>query len=86
LRQSGADDAVSPSAVRGGYGVQWQLVPRGTESPSATKDDVSGAVAVVVEEPLPEDDRDDEQPLAMQHSATRPASAHPSRRMPIAQF
>src|SRR6476659_931334 len=30
----------SPLAVRFGYGVQAQLVPRGTESPRATTDDV----------------------------------------------
>jgi hypothetical protein len=77
---------MSPFAVRGGYGVQWQLVSRGTESPSATRDGVSGAVAVVVDEPSPEADRDDEQPLAKQHSATRAASAHPSRRVPIERF
>ena len=37
--------AVRPVAVNGGYGVQLQLVPRGTESPSATIDHVRGALA-----------------------------------------
>jgi hypothetical protein len=39
---------VSPLAVSSGYGVQLQLVPRGTESPNATIDhDRDGAVDVV---------------------------------------
>jgi hypothetical protein len=60
---------VSPSAVSGGYGVQSQFVPRGTESPSATTDD----------------DAEDEvpQPVAAQPSATRAANAHTDRRAPI---
>src|SRR5690349_14177784 len=39
--------AVRSFAVSGGYGVQSQFVPRGTESPSATIDDIFGAADVV---------------------------------------
>jgi hypothetical protein len=42
--------AASPSALSGGYGLQSQLVPRGTESPNATIDHVRGAVDALVEE------------------------------------
>jgi hypothetical protein len=42
--------AMSPSALSGGYGVQWQCVPRGTESPSATMDHVFGAPDALVGE------------------------------------
>jgi len=42
--------AVSPSALSDGYALQSQLVPRGTESPSATIDHVRGALGVLVEE------------------------------------
>jgi hypothetical protein len=40
---------MSPSALSGGYGVQSQLVPRGTESPSATIDHVRAAEEALVE-------------------------------------
>jgi hypothetical protein len=40
---------MSPSALNGGYGVQSQFVPRGTESPSATTDHVRDAEAAPVE-------------------------------------
>jgi hypothetical protein len=77
----------SPLAVRGGYGVQSQLVPRGTESPSATIDHVRDApvvVVAVVEDAVVDEvvaaDSGDRLPhaVATQQSATRPAAAKPS--------
>ena len=41
--------AASPSALSGGYGLQSQFAPRGTESPRATIDHVRAAVLVVAE-------------------------------------
>jgi hypothetical protein len=81
----------SPLAVSGGYGVQLQLVPRGTESPSATIDQVRKAPVVVVEDGMVEEavvdedvaaDSRDRLPHAVvtQQSTTKPASAKPSLR------
>jgi len=42
--------AARSSAVSGGYGLQSQFVPRGTESPRATIDHVLGALDVVAAE------------------------------------
>src|SRR5262249_35081665 len=48
--------AASPSALSGGYGLQSQFAPRGTESPRATIDHFRVAVLVVAEEVVVEVD------------------------------
>jgi hypothetical protein len=63
--------------------MQSQLVPRGTESPSATIESICG-VSVVVAVTSDRDD-DVEQPAAAQPSAISPASAQHSRRDPMPQ-
>jgi len=67
---------MSPSALSGGYGVQSQFVPRGTESPSATTDHVRD---FVVEDEADSEDRP--QPAATAVSTTTPATARPRRRV-----
>jgi hypothetical protein len=69
---------MSPSALSGGYGVQSQFVPRGTESPSATTDHVRDALDVVVEDEADPEDRP--QPAVTVVSTTTPATARPRRR------
>src|SRR5262249_34114769 len=76
---------VRSSAVRGGYGLQSQFVPRGTESPRAVTDSgVAGAPTVEAVEAAA-DDSDDAPEHADTTSpiATRPTSAHAVRRMLI---
>jgi hypothetical protein len=55
----------SPLAVSGGYGVQWQFVPRGTESPRATIDHVRDAPVVVGEGDVVEDAAGEEDAVAV---------------------
>ncbi len=71
--------------MSGGYGLQSQLVPRGTESPSATMDDVRGAADVLVEDDVFDSGDDVEQEVAIQVRAIRPMTAQPSRRLPISR-
>jgi hypothetical protein len=59
------------------------LVPRGTESPRATIDQVREPLEAVVEEEVFDAGFDEEQPLARQQSAIRPAIARADRRPPI---
>ena len=76
------DFAVSPVAVSGGYGVQLQLVPRGTESPSATTDHDRRCVeppAALVEEAVELFEEEPEHPVVTQASATMTATAHATR-------
>jgi hypothetical protein len=83
---------VSPLAVSGGYGVQLQFVPRGTESPRATIDHVLAVLDVVAVEVLVEEtgvdaavDEDVEelddlpQPERENATATSPTTAKPTR-------
>jgi hypothetical protein len=76
---------VSPSAVSGGYGRQWQFVPRGTESPSATMDHVCGEPDADAVARARGGVGDVAQPATMQPSMSGPASALPRRRVPISR-
>lgn len=80
---------VRPSAVRGGYGRQSQLVPRGTESPSATIDQLLEAVVVTAEVEAEVDvvdaDRDAEHAVASAQSAIKPAIARTDRHSAMAR-
>jgi hypothetical protein len=64
--------AVSPSAVSGGYGLQSQLVPRGTESSSATTDHFRSTWDAAVDEDAAEADTPDPGDAVELAAATQP--------------